>query len=224
MAAVVFQICEEAENARIFLRDTFSNRYLDQGQIRGHNLAFLWGCAHSSAEAKGLWGCIWLMCLTDRACGIGLFGIRAQRGADFPDLLRFLKLLCGWWRENGSFSGVIYGVWCRLLLWTFSGGFLFVSKWTKPLPSPVAAPVVAVPLQCGFPFPESTRPQDPHLHFGSDVPSLFSQLLLHVILTPSSLSTFFGIGTGILCIIGPNNYTFVFLPFIVIFKCPFDQT
>lgn len=108
MAAVVFHICEEAENARIFLRDTFFYRYLNQGQIRGHNIAFLWGCAHSSAQAKRLWGCIWLMCLTDRACGIGLLGIRAQRGVDFPDLLRFLKLLCGWWRENGSFSGVIF--------------------------------------------------------------------------------------------------------------------
>lgn len=99
---------------------------------------------------------------------------------------------------------------------------MFVSKWTKPLLSPVAVRIDAGPLRLDFPTRKGLR--IPISALGSDVPSLFSQLLLHVILTLSSLFTFFGIGTGILCIVGPNNYTFVFLPFTVTFKCPFDQT
>lgn len=53
-------------------------------------------------QPKSLWGCIWLMCLTDRAHGTGLLWIRTKRGVDIPDILGFLNLLCGWWRENGS--------------------------------------------------------------------------------------------------------------------------
>lgn len=64
-------------------------------------------------QAKGLWGCIWLMFLTDRAHGIGLLWVRTKRGVDIPDILRFLKLLCGWWRENGSSYGDLF-LWFRV--------------------------------------------------------------------------------------------------------------
>lgn len=107
MAAVVFQICEDAESARVFLRDTFFCRHLNQGQIRGYNIAFNWGCAHSSPEGKGLVG----IHLTDAPDRQGTWhwpsGDKDKKGVDIPDLLRFLKLLCGWWRENGSSYGVI---------------------------------------------------------------------------------------------------------------------
>lgn len=61
-------------------------------------------------------------------------------------------------------------------------------------------------LPCGV---QGLRAWDPYLCSGSDAPSLFGQLLLHVILPPSCLFSFFTIATGSLCFVSPNNYTFL---------------
>lgn len=105
-------------------------------------------------------GCTWLMRLTDRAHSIGLPGIRTK------GVLTFLTF---WDFYSSSVAGGQRRGLLMMWFWVFNAGSCFetylevslcqshLPKWTRPPPSPAAAPVGAVPLSHGFPSPRCTR-------------------------------------------------------------------
>lgn len=172
--------------------------------------------------------------LTDRAHSTGLLEVKTKGVLTFLTFWDFCRpsVACG--ERRG-----------RLMVWfrVFNAGSCFElslevslcqypvspSGWDPCRPQQLHLLVLCLLamafLPCGV---QGLRAWDPYLCSGSDVPSLFGQLQLHVILPHSCLFSFFTIATGSLCFVGPNNYTFVFssftVPFTVTFKCPFGQT